>query len=81
MTITKAVTFEHDGDEVTVHLPAKYHICAQCRGTGQSSAYLGAFTHERNDDMEMAALEYMEREEQDAAQERATLRMESGVYS
>jgi hypothetical protein len=55
MAITKEVSFI--SDECTVHLPARWEICNHCRGTGKSSAYLGAFTRE---DMEEEGPEFME---------------------
>lgn len=45
MAIFKRVLIENDqGEEIEVQLPAEWHICESCRGSGGSSAHLGAFT-------------------------------------
>lgn len=49
--ITMPITMvDDDGLETTVNLPAAYHICAHCRGTGKSSSYLGAFSRDEMDE-------------------------------
>lgn len=35
-----------DGDEEYIDVPAKWEICSDCSGEGESSAYLGAITME-----------------------------------
>ncbi len=41
----KSFTTYDDEENETVHeLPTKFEVCSQCRGSGKSSAYLGAFT-------------------------------------
>lgn len=42
---SKAILFMPDGSEV--ELPAKWEICPACEGRAKSSAYLGAFTADR----------------------------------
>lgn len=41
---TKRVLMEKDGEEIEVMLPAEWEICDSCRGSGGSSAHLGAIT-------------------------------------
>lgn len=37
-------TYNDDGDPQEMSIPAVYEVCGYCRGSGTSSAYLGAFT-------------------------------------
>jgi hypothetical protein len=54
MVTKRVVVIDDEGDEHEVLLPARWEICCDCRGTGGSSAYLGAFTseewHEQDED-------------------------------
>jgi hypothetical protein len=44
MVTKRIVVIDDEGDEREVFVPAQWEICCDCRGTGGSSAYLGAFT-------------------------------------
>lgn len=57
MTTMQYTYIDERGDEIEVALPANWHICHHCRGSGKSSAYLGAFTQE---DMDEAGPEFMD---------------------
>ncbi len=53
--VTTVEFLDHWNEETeryeTVHLPAKYEVCPDCKGEGKSSAYLGAFTRDELDEM------------------------------
>lgn len=51
MDITYEI-FDEQGDEHAVTFPARYEVCSGCRGTGGSSAYLGAFSSANDEDMD-----------------------------
>lgn len=54
--MTKHLTMMDD-EGYEVEIPHRWEICGACRGEGQSSAYLGAYTQE---DMDEAGPEFFE---------------------
>lgn len=44
------ILYDDDGNER--ELPTKFEVCDQCRGEGKSSAYLGAFSGRRLEEMQ-----------------------------